>query len=166
MLNKVLIASGILGASLLGIASAQTAPPAVYKSGTELLAIIKGKIPTTPDQADAPVDNPGPYRINVVRRGKPGTAMAHTTGPAKGTEVHYIIDGAATVVTGGTIVRPAGAPQGRGGAGATIEGGETHHLVKGDVLVIPAGTPHWYKDVEGSITYLEVRFDVSKSDNK
>jgi quercetin dioxygenase-like cupin family protein len=63
-------------------------------------------------------------------------------------------------------VRPAGAPQGRGGAGATIEGGETHHLAKGDVLVIPAGTPHWYKDVEGSITYLEVRFDVSKSDNK
>jgi len=141
-------------------------PPAVYKSGADLMATIKSKLPTAPDQADAPVDNPGPYRINVVRRGKPGNAMAHTAGPAKGTEVHYIIDGAATVVTGGTIVRPAGAPEGRGGAGATIEGGATHHLVKGDVLVIPAGTPHWYKSVEGSVTYLEVRFDVSKSDNK
>jgi quercetin dioxygenase-like cupin family protein len=35
-------------------------------------------------------------------------------------------------------------------------------LYQCDVLVIPAGTPHWYKDVEGSITYLEVRFDVDK----
>lgn len=166
MPNKILIASGLLGLAFVSNVAAQAPPPAVYKSGAELMAIIKGKIPTTPDQADAPVDNPGPYRINVVRRGKPGTAMAHTTGAAKGTEVHYIIDGAATVVTGGTIVRPAGAPEGRGGAGATIQGGETHHLVKGDVLVIPAGTPHWYKEVEGSITYLEVRFDVSRSDNK
>jgi mannose-6-phosphate isomerase-like protein (cupin superfamily) len=166
MFNKVLIASAFFGAAFAAAAAAQTAPPAVYKNGAELMAIIKGKIPTTPDQADAPVDNPGPYRINVVRRGKPGTAMAHTTGPAKGTEVHYIIDGAATVVTGGTIVRPTDAPAGRGGASATIQGGETHHLTKGDVLVIPAGTPHWYKDVEGSVTYLEVRFDVSKSDNK
>jgi quercetin dioxygenase-like cupin family protein len=33
-------------------------------------------------------------------------------------------------------------------------------VAKGDVVVIPAGTPHWYKDVDGSVTYLEVRFDV------
>ena len=76
--------------------------------------------------------------------------MAHATGPAKGTEVHYIIEGAATVVTGGTLVD------------RTIQGGVTQHVAKGDVLVIPAGTPHWYKDVEGTVTYLEVRFDVEK----
>ena len=33
-------------------------------------------------------------------------------------------------------------------------------MTKGDVVFIPAGTPHWYKDVEESVTYLEVRFDV------
>ncbi len=162
MLNKVLIAGALTASAFISSAPAQTPAPAVYKSGAELMAIVKGKVATTPDQADAPVDNQSAYRINVVRRGKPGNAMAHATGPAKGTEVHYIIDGAATVVTGGTLVRPAGAPEGRGGAGTTIQGGETHHLVKGDVLVIPAGTPHWYKDVEGSVTYLEVRFDVDK----
>jgi hypothetical protein len=27
-------------------------------------------------------------------------------------------------------------------------------------VLIPANTPHWYKDVNGSITYLEVRFEV------
>ncbi len=58
------------------------------------------------------------------------------------------------VVTGGTIVRPAG------GGMAVIEGGESRHVVKDDVILIPENTPHWYQDVEGSITYLEVRFNV------
>ena len=33
---------------------------------------------------------------------------------------------------------------------------------KGDVILIPAGTPHWYRDLDGTITYLEVRFDLPK----
>ena len=62
-------------------------------------------------------------------------------------------------MTGGSIVRPtAGAS---GGGVATIQGGESRHVTKGDVILIPAGTPHWYKDVDGSITYLEVRFNGS-----
>jgi mannose-6-phosphate isomerase-like protein (cupin superfamily) len=134
--------------------SAQTAP-AVYKSSSELMEILKKNIPAAKDQADSPIDNESSYRINIVHRSKPGVAMAHATGPAKGTEVHYIIEGSATVVTGGTLVRVPGSP-------TNIDNGVTHHLSKGDVLVIPAGTPHWYKDVEGSITYLEVRFDVEK----
>jgi quercetin dioxygenase-like cupin family protein len=35
-------------------------------------------------------------------------------------------------------------------------------VTKGDMILIPAGTPHWYKDLEGSIPYLEVRFDLPK----
>jgi hypothetical protein len=136
--------------------AASDAPPAVYKSASDLMTVLKENIAKAKGgQSDSPIDNPGPYRINVVRRSEPGNAMAHATGPAKGTEVHYIIDGSATVVTGGTIVRPT-----TPGATPSIEGGVTHHLGKGDVLVIPAGTPHWYKEVNGSITYLEVRFDV------
>ena len=42
----------------------------------------------------------------------------------------------------------------------SIDGGVTRHVAKGDSVVIPAGTPHWYKEVDGSITYLEVRFNV------
>jgi mannose-6-phosphate isomerase-like protein (cupin superfamily) len=113
----------------------------------------------TSAQATAPIANEDHYRINVVRRSAAGPAMAHTSGPAKGSEVHYIIDGAATVVTGGTLVRAQGAPAG-GPGNSTIDGGERRRVTKGDVIFIPAGTPHWYKDVEGSVTYLEVRFDV------
>ena len=61
----------------------------------------------------------------------------------------------AVLPPGGTIVRPAG---GRGGASATIQNGETRHVTKGDVILIGSGMPHWYKDLDATLTYLEVRF--------
>jgi mannose-6-phosphate isomerase-like protein (cupin superfamily) len=159
---RTFIFPGLLILTVLPSVAQTAPPPATYKSGAELMAIVKSKIPTNPDMATAPVANEGAYRINVVHRDKPGPAGMHATGPAKGTEVHYIMDGAATVVTGGKIVRPAGAPEVRGGAGSSIEGGVTQHVTKGDIVVIPSNTPHWYKSVEGSVTYLEIRFDVDK----
>ena len=138
-------------------AADESSLPAVYKSAAELMATLAKNAQAKSDQATSPIVNEDHYRINIVRRGAAGTAMAHATGPAKGSELHYIIDGAATVVTGGTLVRPAGA---NGPGNVTIAGGESRRVTKGDVIFIPAGTPHWYKDVEGSVTYLEVRFDV------
>ena len=41
--------------------------------------------------------------------------------------------------------------------GTDINGGETHHLTKGDVIVIPAGTPHWFKQISSSIKYFTVK---------
>ena len=41
---------------------------------------------------------------------------------------------------------------------ATIDNGVARHVTKGDVVIVPANTPHWYKEVEGGITYLEVRW--------
>jgi mannose-6-phosphate isomerase-like protein (cupin superfamily) len=147
-------------ATALAAADNETPLPAVYKNAAELMATLARNAQTaTADQASAPVVNSSHYRINIVRRDRPGTAMAHASGPAKGSELHYIIDGAATVVTGGELVRPQGASATRAG-GVTIEGGESRRVAKGDVIFIPAGTPHWYKEVEGSVTYLEVRFDV------
>jgi len=66
--------------------------------------------------------------------------------------------GRRTIVTGGTIVRPAaGALQ---GTLAKIDGGVTRKLAKGDAILIPEGTPHWYSGINGAIAYLEVRFSV------
>ena len=159
MLKSVLMSFALSTTALTLLAAEESSLPATYKSAAELWATVTKNAQTKSDQASAPIANEDHYRINVVRRGSPGVAMAHATGPAKGTEVHYIIDGAATVVTGGTLVRPATAAT-KGAGSSTIEGGQTRHVTKGDVIVIPAGTPHWYKDVEGSVTYLEVRFDV------
>jgi mannose-6-phosphate isomerase-like protein (cupin superfamily) len=154
----VLLTMSAAGAALWAAEPAGTLP-ATYKNASELAAALKASMEKATDQASAPIANESHYRINIVHRGKPGVAMAHATGPAKGTEVHYIIDGAATVVTGGTLVRTPGTDA-NARAASTIENGVARHVAKGDVVVIPAGTPHWYKDVEGSVTYLEVRFDV------
>ena len=46
------------------------------------------------------------------------------------------------------------------GAPGTIEGGVAQRVTKGDAILVPEGTPHQYTAVEGSVTYLEVRFNV------
>ena len=145
--------------ALLAMMSAAQTPappsaPATYMSEQALMATLKEAEKTAPAMHTAPVKLADHYRINIVRRTTGQGAIAHPDG----TEVHHIIEGTATFVTGGTIVRPASG-NGRGGT-ATIEGGVSRRVGKGDVILVPAGTPHWYKDLEGSITYLEVRFDL------
>ena len=68
----------------------------------------------------------------------------------------YITDGTATFVTGGKIV---GAKSSRPDQwlGTDITGGTTHKLVKGDVIVVPAGMPHWFKEVPGPLSYYVVK---------
>jgi mannose-6-phosphate isomerase-like protein (cupin superfamily) len=156
MFKVVLVFMAFAVPSLLWPAG-EASEPATYKSASELMDTLMKSAQKNPAQATAPISNQSHYRVNIVRRDRPGFALTHATGPAKGSEVHYIIDGSATVVTGGTLVR---APGETGMRNATIDGGETRHVSKGDVVVIPAGTPHWYKEVQGSVTYLEVRFDV------
>jgi glc operon protein GlcG len=151
----VLVVVGLSGVGLVDVVttSAGQTParsvPATYLSNVELMTALKKATEGNPDMSTAAVKNTDQYRINVVRRGKAAGAIAHQVG----TEVHHIIDGAGTLVTGGTIVRAAGGT-------AVIQGGESRRVVKGDVILIPENTPHWYEDVEGSITYLEVRFNV------
>jgi len=74
----------------------------------------------------------------------------------KETDVFYVVDGSATLVTGGTMVagKQTAAGQLRG---KDIQGGQTHHLTKGDVIVIPAGIPHWFKEVPQQISYYVVK---------
>ena len=65
---------------------------------------------------------------------------------AKTNHVFIIVEGEATFVTGGTLVdaRDTAPDQRRA---SSVQGGETHHLTKGDVITIPAKTPHWFKEV-------------------
>jgi len=75
------------------------------------------------------------------------------------TDTFYVLEGAATLVTGGTMLggRVTGEGQHRG---TDIDGGEEYHLTKGDVMVIPAGVPHWFKEVPDSIDYYVVKVIV------
>lgn len=122
--------------------------PATYKSAAALAAALKSAKPTAGGMTTSGVSNTDQYRINIVHRARDAGAIAH---PGN-TELHYIIEGSATVITGGKIV-PGG-----NGKPATIADGVTQRVTKGDVIIVPAGSPHWYSQVDGEITYLEVRW--------
>jgi mannose-6-phosphate isomerase-like protein (cupin superfamily) len=92
------------------------------------------------------------YNVSCSNRTGPGVVEIHT----KETDVIYVIDGAATFVTGGTALNVT-ATNSLQPRGTDIQGGETHHLVKGDVIAVPAGIPHWFKEVPSSVSYYVVK---------
>jgi mannose-6-phosphate isomerase-like protein (cupin superfamily) len=90
--------------------------------------------------------------VSGSHRDKAGQPEMHD----KETDVFYITDGAATFVTGGTMVGGKVTKPGQW-LGSSINGGQTHKLTKGDVMVIPAGTPHWFREVPQSVSYYVVK---------
>jgi quercetin dioxygenase-like cupin family protein len=90
--------------------------------------------------------------VSGSHREKGGEVEVHD----KETDVMYIVDGSATFVTGGTMVGGRVTKPGQH-LGTDVKGGQTHHLKKGDVIVIPAGTPHWFKEVPSTVSYYVVK---------
>ena len=90
--------------------------------------------------------------VSGSHREKAGQVEVHD----KETDVIHVIDGEATFVTGGTMVGGKTTKPGQS-MGTDIKGGQTHHLTKGDVIVVPAGTPHWFKEVPHSVSYYVVK---------
>jgi quercetin dioxygenase-like cupin family protein len=70
--------------------------------------------------------------------------------------VFYVIDGKGTFVTGGKVVDGKVTAPGET-RGTSINGGQVHQLSKGDVITIPAGTPHWFQKIDGSFSYFIVK---------
>ena len=85
-------------------------------------------------------------------RAVPGEVEVHD----KETDTFYVLDGAATLVTGGSMIGGKLISPGQQRR-TDIKGGQSHQLTKGDVMVIPAGTPHWFKEVPKPIEYYVVK---------
>ncbi len=92
------------------------------------------------------------FKVMGLRRHGPGEVEVHHAD----TDIFYVVEGHATFVTGGTLTggKHTAADEIRGG---TLADGETRHLTQGDVIVIPKGVPHWFKDVPDSIEYFVVK---------
>ena len=92
------------------------------------------------------------YMVHTSRRDKPGLAEIHTLD----TDIIYVMEGTATFVTGGTAVEPKETAPNEI-RGSRIEGGETRQLSKGDVIIVPNNTPHWFKEVNGEFLYYTIK---------
>ncbi|MBM4264289.1 MAG: hypothetical protein FJ145_23055 [Deltaproteobacteria bacterium] len=92
------------------------------------------------------------YKIHASHRDAPGVVEVHT----KDTDIIYMLEGSATFVTGGTLVdgKDIEAEEIRG---KDVKGGESRTITKGDVIVVPHGTPHWFKEVKGPLNYYVVK---------
>jgi mannose-6-phosphate isomerase-like protein (cupin superfamily) len=72
------------------------------------------------------------------------------------TDLIYVLDGEATLVTGGTMVGPRETEPGQIRAPSSV-GGVEHHLAKCDVVVIPNGEPHWFREVSAPFLYFTAK---------
>ena|SRR5690348_14575995 len=95
------------------------------------------------------------FVVMTASRDKPGEVEVHT----RFRDVIYIVQGEATIVVGGKIVGPKPATNPEEPRGASIEGGETHQISTGDVIVIPAGVPHWMNRVSPPFHYFVVKVE-------
>jgi mannose-6-phosphate isomerase-like protein (cupin superfamily) len=177
MLRAIFTVFAVLFA-LTGVSAQDIQPtckncPATYIPNRELHAYVERAIANhLIDQQVRAVDA-GRTNIDVgiVYRTKLAAALPNVAEHDQVSEVYHVIDGSATLVTGPDLVdkkrRPADAVEvrtlnGPGNNAASIRNGVTYELKPGDVIIIPAGTGHWFTKIDDHITYLMVRVDPDK----
>jgi mannose-6-phosphate isomerase-like protein (cupin superfamily) len=146
--------------------------PGTYIGTDELNAYLKRAIANKIiDQQVRSVDiGKSNVAIGMVHRTRittPGEVAEHDLV----SEVYHIISGGATLVLGPDLVDAQRRPatnvnvrllNGPGHNAASIRNGVSHELKAGDVVVIPAGTGHWFTKIDDHITYLMIRVDPDK----
>ena len=92
------------------------------------------------------------FMVHASRRDTAGQAEVHV----KDTDIIYVVDGTTTFVTGGEVVggKTTAPDEIRGTA---VEHGDTRRLGKGDVIIVPSGTPHWFREVDEPVLYYVVK---------
>jgi mannose-6-phosphate isomerase-like protein (cupin superfamily) len=144
-----------LGLVLLAQGTAR--PPAIYMSAAD---VSKGLATTVAADAAAGAAVTIAPGIVVRRRnggGEPQYAIIHPFS----TETYYIVEGTGSLITGGTLDPPPAEPADPDVIRSkAIKNGVTHRVAKGDVIVVPPGTPHWFNAIDTTITYLESRVRV------
>lgn len=151
-------------------ATAQQSPrAAVDVAAEQITAVANACAATVCDQSVRMVDV-GRYNVGVgVVQRTPGVqgAIEHS----RITEVYHMIEGAAVLVTGGTMpdAKPSALESqvvtvlnGPSNQGTRVEGGTSRRVKAGDVVIIPPDTPHWWSSLDGKIVYLVVRIDPDK----
>jgi len=144
IVNRIVCATMILGAVAHLAGAADSAPTGVIHIGHDKVAAAFAK--------GTGILETNNFKVQAGRREVAGEVELHD----RDTDVFYIVEGSATFVTGGKAVQPRIIAPGETRA-KEIEGGEAQTLAKGDIIVIPAGVPHWFKEVRGPLLYYVVK---------
>jgi len=148
--------------------------PGTYIPASEMDAYTKKAIAESlVDQRVRAVDiGKSNVGIGLVYRGKLDAPTANSVAEHdQVSEVYYIISGTATLVLGPDITNRERRPatertvverNGPGNNGSDIRNGVAYQLKPGDVVIIPAGTGHWFTKIDDHINYMMVRIDPDK----
>ena len=135
----VLLGTVALGSAVVG---ANADDVRVFDAALVEAAFVRG----------APLTETATYKIHASRRESAGAAEVHTDD----TDIFYVLEGSAEVVTGGRLPAAKSVAPGELRADA-IEGGTAREVTAGDVVVIPNGVPHWFRRVDRPIVYYVVK---------
>jgi len=155
---KVLLAilvSGTVTITAVVQAQAPAAPAAsrTMVSASDVAAMIakaKAERKDQPNIAQSMIQL-APYNVSLEYRGAVGPAAVHETEA----ELFYVIDGSATLVTGGKMTADT-TRNGPNLTGKGIEGGTSRKVAKGDFLMVPENTPHWFSAIDGTVVLMSL----------
>jgi mannose-6-phosphate isomerase-like protein (cupin superfamily) len=139
-----LVLTFLSSAALLAQAPAPVASLKTFASSADVQALI-AKAKSEHKEGQAIVTEPilqfAPYTATLEYRTSVGAAAAH---PGQA-EMMYVIEGSAALITGGKLT------------GKTIEGGISRTVSKGDFLVIPEDTPHWFSAIDTTLVLMTIK---------
>ncbi len=149
---KIVLFSSFLAAFATAQQPTATAVMKPFSSSSDIQALIaKAKAERKGDQplVIERILALAPYNANLEYRASVGTASVHESDA----EFFYVIDGAATMVTGGKLVgetrtNPANL------TGSAIEGGQPRNVAKGDFIVVPENTAHWFSAISSPLVLM------------
>jgi mannose-6-phosphate isomerase-like protein (cupin superfamily) len=154
-----IVASAALVVVMLPIAASAQAPAAppptdrtkATRFSAEELRAALAKLPADRPSAAVRVFSLAPYNVNVEQRQPRAQGASLHEAQA---ELFYVIEGSATLLTGGTI--PNATRNGTNLAGPTIEGGVRQPFSKGDFLIVPSGLPHQFVDIQAPVHLMSI----------
>ena len=136
----------------------------------EFLTVLKSMNPDGVADQQIKVVDIGSYNVAVGILHRSGKAKQTAIAHSEITEIYYVIDGAGTFVTGGTMPGATAAAAdgsvvkvlvGPSTTGPNITGGQSRRIGPGDVIIVPPGVAHWFSAIEKDLDYLVFRVDPS-----
>ena len=150
---KLSMAAAVLTAAAVAQQPGATPSVKVYSSSSDVAAMIAKAKETRKENQPIVTDRIlqlAPYSANLEYRASVGPAAVHE----KEAEMFYVIDGSATLTTGGKLT--AETRNGDNLQGTGIEGGMSRTISKGDFVIVPENTPHWFSKIDGTLVLMSL----------
>ncbi len=160
MRTIVITLASIVAASAIW-AQQPAQPTRTYSSAADVAALLaKAKADHKPGQPTVVerILTLAPYGVNLEYRTAVGPAAVHE----KEAEMFYVIDGSATLTTGGKLTEEK-RTNAENLTGTGIEGGKSQAVAKGDFVIVPENTPHWFNVIHGRIVLMSVHMPRSEA---